>query len=410
VSEEREHPRDGDVEKVSPFELFFDLVFVFAFTQVTQLLASDPTWHGFADGMLVLSALWWAWGGYAWLATTISLEEGMTRIVTIGVMCAMLVVGVATPGAFGQHAIAFAVSYAVVRYLHILVYASASRGDPRALHTVIGLLPGTTISCVLILAAAWQEGWLATGLWAIALLLDYAGPLFINPEGWTVSASHFAERHGLIFIIALGESLIALGVGASELDFDVTFVALASLGVITVSCLWWTYFDTVAIVAERRLEKAHGVERAHIARDSFSYLHLPMVAGVICYALGVKKAYTKPDYPLEAVPATALVGGVAIYLVAHVLFRLRNIRTLNRQRLVASIVLVVLLISVGTKVDAGVLVALVAAVSVVLVAYEVLRFRELRARVRSRAWLSEEGDSHPDRGPDVAAPADDADT
>ena len=124
------HPDDGDIETVSPFELFFDLVFVLAFTQVTSLLASDPTWHGFANGMLVLAALWWAWGGYAWLATTISLEEGLTRIVTIGVMCAMLVVGIATPGAFEEHAIAFAISYAVVRYLHICVYASASRQRP----------------------------------------------------------------------------------------------------------------------------------------------------------------------------------------------------------------------------------------------------------------------------------------
>lgn len=401
MNAEREHHRDGDVESVSPFELFFDLVFVYAFTQVTSLLASDPTWHGFANGMLVLAALWWAWGGYAWLATTISLEEGLTRIVTIGVMCAMLVVGVATPGAFEEHAIAFAVSYAVVRYLHILVYVSASRGDPNALHTVIGLLPGTTISVLLILAAAWQDGWLATGLWAVALLLDYAGPLFIDPQGWTVSASHFAERHGLIFIIALGESLIALGIGASELTINASFVALASFGVITVACLWWMYFDTVAIVAERRLEKAHGVERARLARDSYSYLHLPMVAGVICYALGAKKAYTRPGDPLEWVPATALVGGVAIYLLAHVLFRLRNIHTLNRQRLVASIMLVVLLLGLGTSVDAGVLVALVTLVTTVLVAYEVVRFRELRARVRSRDWQSDAA-AHPQRGPDLA--------
>ncbi|MCW2921135.1 MAG: low temperature requirement protein [Thermoleophilia bacterium] len=393
--------RDGTIQSASSFELFFDLVFVFGFTQVTALLAADPTWQGLAHGMLVLAALWWAWGGYAWLATTTSLEEGGTRIATIGVMCAMLVVGVATPGAFGEHAVAFAIAYAVVRYLHIVVYIASCWGDSQLMRNVLGLLPGTTVSAVAILLAAFQDGAAAIALWAVALLLDYIGPLFLDPEGWTVGASHFAERHGLIFIIALGESLIALGIGAGELPIDVRFVVLCSFGTITIAAIWWTYFDVVAIVAERRLEKAHGGERAALARDSYSYLHLPMVAGVILYALGVKKAFAHPEEALKVVPATALVGGIALYLAAHVLFRLRNIRTLNRPRLVVAVVLVALIPTIGTRLDSGWLVTVVAVAMMVLVAYERIRYAEARARIRAREWRADDH-AHPPTGSDVA--------
>lgn len=141
-----------------------------------------------------------------------------------------------------------------------------------------------------------------------------------------------------------------------------------------------------------------------MARDSYSYLHLPMVAGVILYALGVKKAFAHPDEPLDIVAATALVGGVATYLIAHVLFRLRNIRTLNRQRLVVSILLVVLVATAGTRIDAGLLVSAVALAMVGLVAYEVIRFREARSRVRARSWRPDH-EPHPERGSDMGPPA-----
>jgi len=234
-------------------------------------LAEEPTWRGLIRGMLVLAALWWAWGGYVWLATTTMLEEGGTRS----------------------------------------AYALASKGQPALLRNVLLLLPGATASTALLIAASFQDGWTPVWMWAIALLLDYAGPLFIDSEGWTVSPEHFPERFGLIFIIALGESLIALGVGASELPIDVTFAVLCAAGVLTVSAMWWLYFDVVSIVAARRIGAAEGAERNTIARDSYSYLHLPMVAGVILYALGIKKALAHPEEQLTPVVATALAGGIA---------------------------------------------------------------------------------------------------
>jgi low temperature requirement protein LtrA len=374
---------DEPVERaVTPFELFFDLVFVFGFTQVTTLMAAHPSAHGVLRGMLVLAAVWWAWGAYAWLATTISLEEGSTRLVMIGVMAAMFVAALAAPNAFGDTGVLFASAYLIVRILHLVLYAVAARGSPALLDSVIKLTPTGVAGPLMILGAAFVDPPLKEAIWAAALLLDFAGPLFQDAEGWQLSPGHFSERHGLIFIVALGESVVALGVGGGQLDLDVRTLVAATLGIIVVTAMWWMYFDVVAIVAARRLAQATGAAQAAQARDSYSYLHFPMVAGVILFALGVKKALPHAHQSLDWVPAATLCGGVALYLVAHILFRLRNVGTLNRQRLVAA-VLLACLVTVSASVSALVLLALVTATTTSLVAYEAVRFREARQRVRA---------------------------
>ncbi|MGH3138415.1 MAG: low temperature requirement protein A, partial [Gaiellales bacterium] len=200
--------------------------------------------------------------------------------------------------------------------------------------------------------------------------------------GWKLSPGHFSERHGLILIVALGESVVALGVSAGNLDLNVRTITAATLGILVVTTMWWTYFDVVAIVAARRLAEATGAEQAAIARDSYSYLHLPMVAAVMLFAVGVKKALPHAHDPLDWTPAATLCGGVSLYLVAHVLFRLRNVHTLSRQRLVTAVLLAAM-IGLASSVSALVLLALVTATMTSLVAYEALRFREARHRVRS---------------------------
>jgi low temperature requirement protein LtrA len=222
---------------------------------------------------------------------------------------------------------------------------------------------------------------LQTGLWALALALDMAGPLLFGVEGWKLVPGHFAERHGLILIIALGESIVAIGVGA-EVGVDAGVVAAAVLGIAVAAALWWLYFDVVALVAERRLSRAApGREQNAIARDSYSFLHFPMIAGVILLALGMKKTLGDVGDPLKVVPAVALLGGTATYLLAHVAFRWRNLHTLNRQRLVCAAVLLVLLPLV-LEVPALVSVGVLAAVRSALIAYETRRFGEARARIR----------------------------
>ncbi len=367
---------------VTPFELFFDLVFVFGFTQVTALMAADPTPRGVLRGMLVLAAVWWAWGAYAWLATTINLEEGSTRIVMIAVMAAMLVAALAAPHAFGGTGALFASAYLVVRLLHLVLYAVAARGQPELLASVLKLTPTAVAGPLLILAASFLDSGLREAVWIVALVIDFAGPALQDSGGWKLSPGHFSERHGLILIVALGESVVALGVSAGNLDLNVRTITAATLGILVVTTMWWTYFDVVAIVAARRLAEATGAEQAAIARDSYSYLHLPMVAAVMLFAVGVKKALPHAHDPLDWTPAATLCGGVSLYLIAHVLFRLRNVHTLSRQRLIAAVLLAAM-IALASSVSALALLALVTVTMTSLVAYESLRFREARHRVRS---------------------------
>jgi low temperature requirement protein LtrA len=378
--DELEHHVEAE-ERVTPLELFFDLVFVFGLTQVTSLMSADPTWSGLARGMLVLAALWWAWAAYAWLTNTIDPDEGAARLAVFGAMAAMLIVGLAAPGAFDDDALLFGGAYLAVRVLHIVLYTLAA-DDEDIRGAVMRLAPTSIVAPGLILGAAALDGAAQGIVWLVALAVDYSGPLYGGGRGWRVFPAHFAERHGLIVIIALGESIVAIGIGAAGIDLGGLVVLAAILGVVVSAALWWSYFDVVAIVAERKMTEAKGVARSRIARDSYSYLHLPMVAGIILLALGVKKTIGHVDEPLESVPAVALCGGVALYYLAHIAFRLRNVRSVNWQRLVAALGCLAL-IPVATNARAIVGLAAIAGLCAILITYEAIRFREARTRVRT---------------------------
>jgi low temperature requirement protein LtrA len=377
--------REGD-ERVTPLELFFDLVFVLALTQCTALMAATPTWEGLLKGLLVLGVLWWSWVGYAWLTSVLDPEEGAVRLVIFASMAAFLVAALCVPRAFSGDALLFACAYAVVRIAHILLFTLASREDAELRRSVIGLAASTMIGVALLVLAAFTGGALQLGLWGLALMLDAGGPFLFGAEGWKLVPGHFAERHGLIVIIALGESIVAIGAGTSA-GIDAGVVAAAVLGVVVAGALWWMYFDVVAPIAARRLAAAtEGRERNEIARDSYSYLHFPMVAGIALVALGMKKTLGHVGQPLKLVPAVALLGGAAVYLLAHVAFRLRNMHTLNRRRLFVAGVLVLLVpVEAALKPPALAILSVLAAVLAALIAYETLRFAEARDRARHRA-------------------------
>ncbi len=370
-------------QRVTPLELFFDLVFVFALTQVTALMSENPTWTGLGQGLLVLGALWWAWTAYAWLTNTINPEQGGIRLAMFAAMAAMLVASLATPGAFASDGLLFGCAYFVVRALHIVLYAAASH-DVDIQAAVKRLAPSAFVASGLLIAAGTFDGAAQATLWVLALAIDFAGPILGGMGGWRVSAGHFAERHGLIIIIALGESIVAVGVGASGLELDAGVVAAAIMGTVVVASIWWAYFDVVALVAERRLRQAEGLEQVRMARDSYSYLHFPMIAGIVLIALGIKKTIGDVGQSLDPVPAVALTGGVAVYLLGHIGFRLRNVRSLNRQRLVVAVVCLAL-IPLAMTAPALVTLATLAALTAGLVAFEAIRFGEARARVRSAA-------------------------
>ncbi len=371
--------REG--ERVTPLELFFDLIFVLALTQCTALMSHHPTWDGLAQGLLVLGMLWWAWTGYSWLTSVIDPEEGAVRMVIFGAIAALLLVSLCVPEAFDDLALAFALIYGVVRSAQIALFMLASPEDDALRHSVLSLAASTAIAVTLLVTASFFDGVAQGALWALALVLDMAGPYFFGSKGWKLVPGHFAERHGLIVIIALGESIVAIGVGASgALDFGIGTAAV--LGVALTAAMWWIYFDIVAIVAARRLEEAEvGRVQNEMARDSYSYLHLLMVAGIVLVALGMKKTIGHTDEHLHAVPAFALLGGLAAYLLGHVAFRYRHIHTINRQRLLLAIVLLIL-VPVATAVPALVALAVVNVLIWAMIAYETRSYGEGRHQVR----------------------------
>jgi low temperature requirement protein LtrA len=370
-------------QRVTPLELFFDLVFVFAITQVTGFLAHDPTWLGLVRGLMLLGALWWAWAAYAWLTNTLDPEEGAVRLAVFGSIAAMLIVSLATPGAFGADGVAFGVAYFIVRALHLVLYAIAGRGDRELLRAIARIVPTAILGPALLVVAGFLDDGPQMAIWAAALAIDYLGVLVGHMRGWRVSPEHFVERHGLVVIIALGESIVAIGVGAAGSPLDAGRIMAALLGIAVVSALWWSYFDWVVFVAQARLAEATGAARAALARDLYSYLHLPMVAGIILFAFGLKTTLADVESPLQTISAIGLCGGLALYLLAHVALRLRIEGGLGRGRPVATIVLLAML-PVATLVPALAALGLVALVCAALIAYEAIRHRFERAWIRSR--------------------------
>jgi low temperature requirement protein LtrA len=374
--------REG--ERVTPLELFFDLVFVLAITQCTGLMSHDQSWSGLAQGLLILAVLWWAWVGYAWLTSVIDPEAGAVRGVIFVAMAALLIVSLCVQEAFGNLALTFALAIGIFRAAHIALFMLAGADDEDLRRSVIGLAVSSAIAVGILALASLLDGVAQGGVWALAIFLDMAGPYFFGSEGWKLVPGHFAERHGLILIIALGESIVAIGVGASG-SLDLGIAAAAVLGVFLAAALWWTYFDVVALISARRLGEAEpGREQNDLARDSYSYIHLLLVAGIVLTALGMKVTIGHHSEHLHDVAAFALLGGVAVYLVGLVSFRYRHVKTLNRQRLGLAIVLLIL-IPVATAVPA--LISLAAAVVLIwaMIAYEHRGYGPGRDRLRREA-------------------------
>jgi low temperature requirement protein LtrA len=368
-------------QRVTPLELFFDLVFVFAITQVTGLMSADPTWEGLVRGLLVLAALWWAWAAYAWLTNTLDPEEGRVRLAMLASMAAMLLVALAVPKAFDDDGVLFGVAYFAVRVLHVVLYGIGSKQDPDLFAALLRMAPSATLAPALIVGAGFLDGVAQGAIWTAALAIDYLGVLIGRGAGWRVSPAHFAERHGLIVIIALGESIVAIGIGAAGLPLSTGIVAAAVLGIAVVAALWWSYFDVSTIYLQRRLTETRGAARATLARDVYSYLHFPLIAGIVLFALGLKKTIEHVGDPLDTIPAVALCGGLGVYFLAHVASRLRIVRTVGRGRAMAGIVLLAV-IPATLEVPALAALALVTAICCALIVYDVIHYREERARVR----------------------------
>jgi low temperature requirement protein LtrA len=319
-------------------------VFVFAVTQVTTLLASDLSWAGLGRSLLVLALVWWAWSAFVWAANAQDTASTTLRLALLLGMVLVFVSGLALPHAFEDEAPVFAVTYAAVRLLHLALYADASRQGNASWSAIAGFGVTVLAGMALIVAGAIAGGTAQVVMWVIAAAIDYAGPAWLTRERLRglqrVAVAHFAERYSLFVIICLGESIVALGVGASEETFDAALVAAVGLGLLITIALWWTYFDRFAALAEERLRTHRDPVLA--AADAYSYLHLVIVAGIIVFASGVKLAVHDVGEPLADAPRLALCGGVATYLVGHVAFGLRMVGRVGVEKLVAAGALLVL--------------------------------------------------------------------
>ncbi len=370
-------------QRVTPLELFFDLVFVFAITQVTGFVSTQPSWTRLVEGLAILAVLWFAWSAYAWLGNNAHTDEGLVRVILLSAMAAMLIASLAVPHAFGRDGLIFGIAYFVVRILHIGCYAALARArKDRELLSAVWRLGSTMLPAAALLVLAGALGGTPRALcWVAALLVDYGGLIARGVEGWRIEPGHFAERHSAVIIIALGESVVDIGVGAKSVALDTGVIAGALLGIATAGALWWAYFDFVAIFAERLLRRADPRTQVLMARDSYTYLHLPMIAGIVVFAIGVKRTLLYVDAQLHPVVATALCGGLALYLVALSAFKRRNLGSFNKPRLLVACILVAL-IPVATRTPALAALGMVTLATCGLIAFETVRYSEARKRIR----------------------------
>jgi low temperature requirement protein LtrA len=382
---------------VTPLELFFDLVFVFALTQVTAFMADELSWHGILRGVLVLMLLWWAWTGYAWLANVASAEERPIKLAILAGMAAMFVLALCIPEAFDDlpgglsGPVVLAVCYLLFRTMHLVMFMIISREDAGLRKQVLRFALSVAASSVVLLIASEFEGWLQTGLWMLALLADYVGTALGGFRGWRLpSPGHFSERHGLIIIVALGESIVAIGVGVAQEPITLVIVAASVLGLLLSSALWWAYFDISALLGEHALVNEPPETRARLARNAYSYVHMPLLLGVVLVAFGLKEVllyvsdsshHSLAD-SLPAVALAAMVGGVVLYLLGHVIFKWLTVHDISVVRLVAAGVLLAA-IPLIVALPALIQLAVVAFIVTCAMVVESVLFAEARRKVRA---------------------------
>jgi low temperature requirement protein LtrA len=305
--------------RVSTIELFFDLVFVFAITQLTSLLAGDPTMAGLGRAVLIFGNLWWIYGGYAWLTNAVPPREPVLRLLMLAGMGGFLVVALAIPTAFDGGGVLFGLGYLLVTLVHTGMFLLSSHES--AVRAVRRLGPANAITAALLLLAAFTDGALQWTLWVAAFGLHWVSPFFTAVPGFPIRAAHFVERHGLIVLIALGESIVAIGIGTAGHGLQADRVVTAVLGLTVAAALWWLYFDGEDERAERTLDAAPVDRASWLALYGFGYAFLPLLGGIILFAAGVKNAVVHDGGPVTASTAWLLAAGVATYVVGLAWFR-----------------------------------------------------------------------------------------
>ena len=383
-------------QHVTTLELFFDLVFVFALTQISAMMARNLTAQGVIHGVLLIGLLWWSWIAFAWLCNLVKADEGTVRLVLLAAMAAMFLIALAIPEAFHDlpgglpGPVVIAGAYFLFRLMHLVLFWLIASGDKVLRRTLVRFASAMAGATVLLVVASQFHGVTQIVLWGAALAVDYGGTAMIDPRGWRLhSAALFAERHGLIVIIALGESIVAIGVGVADLPISGPIVIASILGLAVSAALWWIYFDDTALYGEQALAAEPEETRPTMARDAYTFLHLPMVAGVLLSAVGLKKVleyvgdteHHDLDDPLKGIGLYLLFIGVVLYLLGHVGFKWRTGHYLSISRLVTAAAVVVVVPLIGT-VPALAQLGILTALLIGLVTFECIRYAVQRDEIR----------------------------
>jgi low temperature requirement protein LtrA len=311
-------PRDAN--RVTTLELFFDLVFVFTITQLTAVIYHTPTLRSVAQVVLMLGVIWWMYGGYAWMTNAVTAHTTQRRLLLLGGMGGYFVLALAIPRAFSSSGLAFGLAYLVVVGVHTTFFSrSASAGVVQA---IFRLAPFNLTSAAVVVIGGALGGTARYALWTLAFLFEWLTPVIRGIRGFEIGAAHFVERHGLVVLVAIGESVVAIGIGAAHLAVDGGLVVVAMLGLALSACLWWLYFGRGDDEwAERSLGSMEPVRRAHAALYAYGYWHLPMLFGIVTIAAAERGALAHPFASVSWSRAALLGAGLAIFLSGDALFR-----------------------------------------------------------------------------------------
>jgi len=360
-----------------PLELFFDLVFVFAITQVVSLVVHDLTLAGILRGALILALMWWAWTNWTWTTNVVDLEPRVIRVAMLASMLGVFGMAFAVPTAFDGDGNWLAFGYVLVRVIAAAVFVWGTRHDPVELKATLSYLPISLVATTIVLVGGLVGGDALQWIWLAAFSVELLAAAFGGQAEWKVDAAHFAERHGLILIIALGEGIIAVGIALEGVPIDASLALLLAVGLAGVCAMWWAYFDRLQEVMESALRLAEGRETGHIARDVYSLLHYPMIVGIVFLAVALEEAFLHPDEPMEQVVATLFVVAVGLYLLAQAVAVWRCWRTYLYERVIGVVIIASLVAAWDGAAKEVVLVS-----TVILIATLTAEYLRFRARIR----------------------------